>query len=93
MGLSARYVSGYLDTKSFRDKPAEITRDHSHAWWAIHIPDWGWFDLDPTLGHAADDRYIVTAWGSDYTDVAPITGRNNGGGSQNLSVSVDVARI
>lgn len=72
-GLPARYVSGYLET----DPPpgAEKLRgaDASHAWASVLTP-LGWVDLDPTNAQFADSRYIVTAWGRDFTDVSPLRG-------------------
>ena len=93
VGLIARYVSGYLDTKSFQAAPPAIASDHPHAWYSIYVPNVGWIDYDPTLGSRASERHIVASWGRDYADVAPITGDLEGGGGQQMSVAVDVTQV
>ncbi len=94
MGLSARYVSGYLETEPLPGLPRLVGADASHAWVATFIPGWGWLDADPTNDATPPERYVTVAWGRDYADVAPIRGVVFGPPSeQTLSVSVDVARI
>ena len=48
LGLSARYVSGYLLTTPPPGRPRLQGADASHAWLAVHCPRHGWVDLDPT---------------------------------------------
>lgn len=93
LGLSARYVSGYLETQPPPGKPRLVGVDASHAWLAIKIPDLGWIPLDPTNNIIAGDRHVTVAWGRDYSDVAPITGVIIGGSQHQLEVSVDVKPI
>ena len=58
------------------------------------LPDGRWLDLDPTNDCVADSRYVVTAWGRDYRDVAPLKGVIfTEGGTSSLTVSVDVHRL
>ena len=45
------------------------------------------------LDTATDERYVTTAWGRDYSDVAPMKGVVFSGGAHQLTVSVDVARV
>jgi len=41
-----------------------------------------------------NEQHIVTAWSRDYSDVTPLQGVIfEGGGSQQLAVSVDVKRL
>jgi transglutaminase-like putative cysteine protease len=91
MGLAARYVSGYLET---RPPPGQVKlqgADASHAWFSVFDPERGWLDFDPTNNVVPMDRHIPLAWGRDYTDVAPLKGVLFGGGeSHGLSVAVDV---
>jgi transglutaminase-like putative cysteine protease len=64
VGLAARYVSGHL-----------VGDGASHAWVEV-------FDhqrqsvvaIDPTHGRRTDLRYVTTAAGRDYRDVAPTAG-------------------
>ncbi|UYF98922.1 transglutaminase family protein [Halomonas sp. GD1P12] len=90
IGLSARYVSGYLETEPPPGKPRLVGADASHAWLALWVPEWGWLSLDPTNGTLAGERHPVLAWGRDYFDVAPLKGVMNGGGGHHLEVEVDV---
>ncbi|MFG6667027.1 transglutaminase N-terminal domain-containing protein [Halomonas sp. HNIBRBA4712] len=93
IGLSARYVSGYLETEPPPGKPRLVGADASHAWLALWVPEWGWLALDPTNGALAGERHPVLAWGRDYFDVAPLKGVMNGGGSHHLEVEVDVIPV
>lgn len=91
--LPARYVSGYLETIPPPGQEKLRGADASHAWAAALVPGYGWLDLDPTNGQIPDGRYITTAWGRDYFDVAPLQGVLFGGGKHQLSVSVDMEQV
>lgn len=94
VGLPARYVSGYLETEPPPGKPKLQGADASHAWASVLTPDGRWVDLDPTNDQPADSRYVVTAWGRDYTDVPPLKGViYTEGATTALKVSVDVIRM
>lgn len=94
LGLAARYVSGYLETEPPPGKPKLQGADVSHAWPSVFVPDIGWVDIDPTNDQFVGDRYITTAWGRDYGDVAPLQGVIfTDGDTQRLEVSVDVRRV
>lgn len=93
-GLPARYVSGYLETSPPPGKPKLQGSDASHAWVSVRLPDGRWLDLDPTNDCPADSRYVVTAWGRDYRDVAPLKGVIfTDGATSSLDVAVDVIRL
>lgn len=91
LGLSARYVSGYLETTPPPGKPKLVGADESHAWISLFVPDAGWIDLDPTNNLMTGETHITLAWGRDYGDVTPVKGVVMGGGVHALSVTVDVA--
>jgi transglutaminase-like putative cysteine protease len=74
MGLAARYVSGYLETRPPPGRPKLIGADASHAWASVLVPGGGWVSLDPTNDQLLDARYVTTAWGRDYSDVPPLKG-------------------
>lgn len=94
VGLSARYVSGYLETEPPSGGQRLTGADASHAWASTFVPGWGWFDIDPTNDRVAGVSYVTTAWGRDYSDVSPLRGVVFGGGpTQSLEVSVDVVRL
>jgi transglutaminase-like putative cysteine protease len=93
MGLSARYVSGYLETEPEPGTTPVVGADASHAWLSVYVPGWGWLDVDPTNDQMVGSTYVVTAWGRDYGDVSPLKGIVFGGGnSHTMEVSVDVSR-
>lgn len=94
VGIPARYMSGYLETLPPPGQEKLVGADASHAWFAVLIPELGWVEFDPTNDLMPSDQHIVTAWGRDYADVTPLQGVIfEGGGSQQLAVSVDVRRV
>ena len=94
VGIPARYMSGYLETLPPPGQEKLVGADASHAWFSIFIPDLGWVEFDPTNDLMPNDQHIVTAWGRDYSDVTPLQGVIfEGGGYQELAVSVDVRRV
>lgn len=93
LGLSARYVSGYLHTMPPPGKPKLVGADASHAWLALYIPGTGWVGLDPTNNIIPENQHLTLAWGRDYSDVTPVKGTVLGGGQHQLNVAVDVIQI
>lgn len=93
VGLAARYVSGYIETLPPEGMPRLVGADASHAWVSVFVPDYGWFDFDPTNGIHLSDRHITAAVGRDFSDVSPLKGVVLGGGRQQLSVGVDVELV
>lgn len=97
VGMPARYVSGYLETRPPKGQQKLEGSDATHAWCSVLVPgpdgSAQWVDLDPTNDHLADSRYVVTGWGRDYGDVAPLRGVVfTEGRSSKLTVGVDVIR-
>jgi transglutaminase-like putative cysteine protease len=90
LGLAARYVSGYLQTRPPPGQERLVGADASHAWFSVWAPPYGWVDLDPTNNVIPGERHITVAWGRDYWDVAPIGGIVTGGGEHLIEVGVDV---
>lgn len=93
IGLSARYVSGYLRTLPPPGKPRLVGADASHAWLSVYCGEAGWVDTDPTNDKFMNNDYVTLAYGRDYADVCPIQGVYVGGGNHTMSVSVDVAPV
>jgi transglutaminase-like putative cysteine protease len=93
LGLSARYVSGYVQTIP----PAGQTRltgaDASHAWLAVWCPGHGWFEVDPTNNQAVTAQHVTLAWGRDFSDVSPLRGVIIGGGQHGLTVRVEMTPV
>jgi transglutaminase-like putative cysteine protease len=90
LGLSARYVSGYLRTIPPAGKERVVGADVSHAWLSVWCGEDRWLDLDPTNGRPGSSDLITLAWGRDYGDVSPSQGVIIGSNQQNLQVEVDV---
>lgn len=91
LGLSARYISGYLSTLPPPGRPRLVGADATHAWVSLFCGDAGWIDLDPTNDQIPKDSHILLAWGRDYDDVSPLKGVILGGGQHVVKVSVDVS--
>jgi transglutaminase-like putative cysteine protease len=71
LGICARYVSGHL-----------LGDGASHAWTEVFDPARQLVvAIDPTHRRRTDLRYITTATGRDYHDVAPTSGTYTGRGS------------
>ena len=90
LGLSARYISGYIRTLPPPGQEKLQGADASHAWLAAFVPGWGWLSVDPTNDMLAGEDHVVVAWGRDYDDVSPIRGVVLGGGDHHVEVAVDV---
>jgi transglutaminase-like putative cysteine protease len=93
LGLSARYVSGYLRTDAPPGKPRLIGADASHAWTALYVPEIGWTDFDATNDVLPNSHHITIATGRDYHDICPIRGTVYGGGAQTLEIGVTVTPL
>ncbi len=93
LGLAARYVSGYIATRTPPGRSRLVGADVSHAWVSVFTPDFGWVDFDPTNGRMPLDSHITVAWGRDYDDVGPIRGILVGGQRQKMDVGVDVVPV
>jgi len=93
MGLPARYVSGYLRTRSLEGQSRLVGADASHAWFSAFCPDLGWVDFDPTNNVLPLDEHITVAYGRDFDDVSPVRGILTGGGEHIVKVSVDVTPV
>ncbi|WP_372627060.1 transglutaminase domain-containing protein [Arsukibacterium sp.] len=91
VGIPARYVSGYLETRPPEGQPRLVGADASHAWFAVFDPTLGWIDFDPTNNLLADEQHLTVAFGRDYADVVPLKGLLQGSGEHTLTVAVDVA--
>ena len=93
LGLAARYVSGYLQTRVPAGRERLIGADSSHAWISVYCPKMGWIDFDPTNNMIPAGQHITIAWGRDYDDISPIKGVILGGGTHTMSIAVDVAPL
>ena len=91
LGLPARYVSGYLVTRS-NGEEGLVGADASHAWLSVRLRERRLAgSLDPTNDVVPSDRHIAIAHGRDFGDVTPMRGVILGGGRHDLRVGVDVS--
>ena len=88
MGVPARYVSGYMLATRDGDRGTLA----SHAWAEAYVDDLGWVSFDPTNARSATDGYVRLAVAMDYAGASPVRGVRKGGGIEEMSVNVQVAR-
>jgi transglutaminase-like putative cysteine protease len=93
IGLSCRYVSGYILTNPAPGMPRLVGADASHAWVSVYCPSIGWVDFDPTNRCMVNLEHVTLGWGRDFSDVSPIRGMMMGGGDHTPKVSVTVTPL
>ncbi len=93
IGLSAKYMSGYIETLPPPGKPKLVGADASHAWISLYIPGMDWVEFDATNNLLVADKHIRVASGRDFSDVTPLKGIVYSNGKQSMKVSVDVRRV
>ena len=86
LNVPARYVSGYLYNKDDSRRGSLA----SHAWAEAYVEELGWVSFDPTNGQSATDAYVRLAVAFDYAGAAPIRGVRKGGGTEEMTVRVEV---
>lgn len=84
LGISARYVGGYLMMDDRENQ------DAGHAWAEAHVEGVGWVGFDVSNGISPDERYVSVARGMDYADCTPTRGLVFGGQQEALEVHVQV---
>ncbi|NTU50398.1 MAG: transglutaminase family protein [Desulfobulbaceae bacterium] len=93
LGLSAMYVSGYIETIPPKGKPKLVGSDASHAWMSLYIPELSWVEFDATNNLLVGEQHIRVAFGRDFLDVVPLKGIVYSGGGHEMLVTVDVTRL
>lgn len=83
-GSPARYVSGHL----MRADGSEMSA--AHAWAEARVEGLGWVGFDPANGICPTDAYVRVAVGLDYLNAAPVRGVHYGGGTETMSVKINV---
>ncbi len=84
--IPARYVSGYLFSST--DDKGSLA---SHAWAEAYVDDLGWVSFDPSNGQSATEAYVRLAVAFDYAGASPIRGIRKGGGTEEMTVRVEVS--
>jgi len=93
LGLSARYVSGYILTYPPPGKQRLAGADASHAWVEAYCPGVGWIAFDPTNGKLADLEFVTLGWSREFSDVTPLHGVILAAATQTLTVAVDMEPV
>lgn len=94
LGIPAGYVSGFLRTIPPPGKERLEGADAMHAWVRVWCGETvGWIELDPTNNIAVGGDHIVTSYGRDYSDVAPVIGVLKSYGSHQTAQAVDVIPV
>lgn len=92
IGISAKYMSGYIETVPEDGSNKLFGVDASHAWFAVYIPAVGWVEFDPTNNMLVGNQHILLGSGRDYADISPLKGVVFSSGGSSLGVEVDVRR-
>lgn len=94
LGIPAGYVSGFLRTIPPPGKERLEGADAMHAWVRVWCGETaGWIELDPTNNIAVSSDHIVTSYGRDYSDVAPVIGVLKSYGSHKTAQAIDVIPV
>jgi transglutaminase-like putative cysteine protease len=70
MGFAARFITGYLYSRSAELRGAGAT----HAWCEVFLPHLGWVELDPTNGLVESPFLIPIAVARTPAEASPISG-------------------
>lgn len=89
VGIPARYVSGYLQSKPDAEIGETIIGE-SHAWVEWFTGEWCGFD--PTNMLDIGERHVLIARGRDYKDVSPLRGVYAGASASGVFVKVEITR-
>jgi transglutaminase-like putative cysteine protease len=89
VGIPARYVSGYLQSKPDAQIGETIVGE-SHAWVEWFSGDW--FGYDPTNMLNIGERHVLIARGRDYKDVSPLRGVYAGASASGVFVKVEITK-
>jgi transglutaminase-like putative cysteine protease len=85
LGHPARLVTGYLAPFHAVSRPQSL-----HAWAEAFVPGLGWVGFDVALGLSPGEWHVRIAAGFDYGDVTPVRGARKGGGTETMTLALDV---
>lgn len=69
LGLAARFVSGYVETKASPEFSGSV-----HAWAEVYLPGAGWKGFDPTEGLLVSSRHLPVAVARHPEYAMPVMG-------------------
>ncbi|HEX4098754.1 MAG TPA: transglutaminase family protein [Caulobacteraceae bacterium] len=91
LGLTARFVSGYVHCPDPGEGPARTGSGHTHAWAQVLTPEAGWIDFDPTSGRLGPQGLIRIAVAEHPAEAVPIQGVYDGAAEDFLDMHVEVS--
>ena len=88
LGIPARYVSGYFYAANEPDLA-------SHAWCdvCLDVATRRWASIDVTHSCLIDERHVRLAMGTDYNACPPIKGVRQGGGEEDMTVTITIVPV
>jgi transglutaminase-like putative cysteine protease len=91
LGLAARFVSGYVYSRSPSGGGSKRAGGgHTHAWVRVFLPSCGWVEFDPTNGIVGATDLIRVAITRDPRQAAPLCGSYDGDADDFLGMDVEV---
>ncbi len=90
LGLAARFVSGYVYSRSGAGGPKRAGGGHTHAWVRVFLPSCGWVEFDPTNGIVGATDLIRVAITRDPSQATPLCGSYDGEAGDFLGMDVEV---
>ncbi len=90
LGLAARFVSGYVYSRSGGGGPKRAGGGHTHAWVQVFLPSCGWVEFDPTNGIVGNTDLIRVAVTRDPGQATPLHGSYQGHADDFLGMDVEV---
>ena len=90
LGLAARFVSGYVYSRTGGGGPKRAGGGHTHAWVRVFLPSCGWVEFDPTNGIVGNADLIRVAITRDPRQAAPLCGSYDGEAADFLGMDVEV---
>ena len=90
LGLAARFVSGYVYSRSGGGGPKRAGGGHTHAWVHVFLPSCGWVEFDPTNGIVGNTDLIRVAVTRDPGQATPLCGSYDGQSEDFLGMDVEV---
>jgi transglutaminase-like putative cysteine protease len=88
LGLAARFVSGYVYSKS--NSTGYKGGGHTHAWAQVYLPTCGWMDFDPTNGIIGNVDLIRVVAVADPRQALPLHGSWSGEAADYVGMDVEV---
>ena len=88
IGIPARYVSGFMDTRTYPDSMNIVYAEQAHAWFEFFVPGYGWIMGDATPGNGMfAANFNIDAVASAYPEIEDASfSRNRYGNSNQTAV-------